>query len=508
VMPILLQCANSEARDTRDEAVQAFEKMNAYPIEALPGFISMLKEHGWEHSVASKALKAIGYEKILSLIAALRSGNPDLRNSIFETLGKAGYNSTDPVPLIANMLYADDPELRGAAVYSLGLLGPEASGGVPVLIRALWDTDPGTRWNAATALGKIGASASSALPALQEISKNDVSVDVRRAAVDAVNKITPVAIDPVPMLIEMVRGDDEGLRTWAVKALKDKGPDAKAAVPALIELLSIQYSPSISTLPDTSLCRDIAYTLAEIGPDAADAVPALSILLLDYDYSTVAAAIHALKAIGGDPVPHIISYLKGTDPHVAFLILQSTAGIGHWNEDPFPTFVEAMKGNDFGLRMGADAVLDGTYPDLSYAISVYKELLQKDDPIVRQLGVFMLGLHSPKPREVLPIVEGVLSDQNPFVRATAAITLGYMAPASKEAMPDLIKMLDDEKDNWAKAGAVYAIGMMGKAATDALPKLRELFAKEGPETASYEMMRQTIKRIETGRIRLYPELFD
>lgn len=501
VRPILIKAANGVDAAMRVEAVSAFTKMRIYPLEATPGFILALAGGRDLHEEASKALSGIGTDNLLSLIKMLRSDNPDVRRVVTDTLSGVGFDPSGITKLLVALPYSDDLEVRREAAYSLGLLGPEAAEGVPVLIKLLWDGDAGVRWNAATALGKIGAKASVAITALKEKAEKDASREVRQAAVAALGALEPVASDPMPALIDMLRGDDEGLRYWAVSQLNQMGSDAKKAVPALVELLNADI--------ETELRRDVAYALAQIGPDAADAVPALSIFLLDWDYSTVAAGINALKKIGGDPLPRITNYLKDTRQDLVLFIFQSGSAIGRFCDDAFPAFVDAMKGNDFGTRMGADAIHRGTYPDLTYAISVYKEMLENDDPVVRQHGVFLLGLHSSKPRELLPIIEGVLSDQDPFVRATAAVTLGYITPASNEAMPELIKMLDD-KDGWARGGAVYALGMMGKAATEVLPRLRTMLNEEpggdsqGPADFLHHNLMNAILRIETGFISYYP----
>jgi HEAT repeat protein len=227
------------------------------------------------------------------------------------------------------------------------------------------------------------------------------------------------------------------------------------------------------------------------------------------DYATAYAGGEALKAIGGDPVPHIAEHFRYADPEVTLLVLWSMGGISRRGADAFPVFVEKMEAYDFGIRMGADAVLDGSYPDMSYVISVLTEVLETDIPVARQYAIFVIGMLSPEPKEVVPIIIETLSDEDPFVRASAASVLGCMAPGTVDNIPQLIELLDDEH-GYVYASAAYALSFMGKAASEALPKLRELLEVEKEKSINqerkpiYYQIEDAIKRIELGRYRLYP----
>jgi HEAT repeat protein len=268
VIPILVEGANSEDDYLTSNAAHSFERMDVYPLEALPGFIMILGKQ--EGKVACKGLRRIGKETVLTFIMALRSEDSGIQSRLTEAFENANYKQADKINLLANLLYADDADICAQAAYSLGTLSPEAADTVPMLIRALWNNDPGVRWNAATALGKLGSKAAAALPALERAADLDDYVDVRKAVLDAIDKIGPFVQDPLPVLIEMLRGDDRQLRGWAVREAGEMGPDAKDTVPALIEILESDIS--------SQLARNIAYTLAAIGPDAKDAVPALSLM--------------------------------------------------------------------------------------------------------------------------------------------------------------------------------------------------------------------------------------
>src|SRR5262249_44039023 len=120
----------------------------------------------------------------------------------------------------------------------LGLIGRDAEGAVPALIDAL--NDWALRRDAAEALAKIGLPAVPAL--LQALANPDW--DVRRAAEQALRRIEPDWLeDPwaqasVPALIQALADKHVHVRRAAVETLGRIGPQARAAVPTLVQALA------------------------------------------------------------------------------------------------------------------------------------------------------------------------------------------------------------------------------------------------------------------------------
>jgi len=100
--------------------------------------------------------------------------------------------------------------------------------------------------------------------------------------------IGPEAKVAVPALIEALKDHDPAVRRNAAWALGDIGPEAKAAIPTLIELLKDH---------DQRVHRDAAAALGMIGPEAKVAIPALIELLKDHDQEIYRAAAEALGNI-------------------------------------------------------------------------------------------------------------------------------------------------------------------------------------------------------------------
>lgn len=268
-------------------------------------------------------------------------------------LGKLGPKAAPAAPAIADRLESDkDARVRLGAAGALGKIGPDAKAAVPALIGALKDEGFDVASWSATALGKIGPGARDAVPALTKMLGSYRSSHSYTAAV-ALGDIGPDAKAAVPELLRMVEKNfhhyapDACLALWRIEkhpqavpalirllktseyssevgsaacALGQLGPDAKAAVPQLVETLANKESlvasrtalalwqidkhekavPTlIRLLTDESTTEryHAAWRLQVIGPPAKEAVPALVKNLGDKADYVAPAAADALKAI-------------------------------------------------------------------------------------------------------------------------------------------------------------------------------------------------------------------
>jgi HEAT repeat protein len=93
----------------------------------------------------------------------------------------------------------------------------------------------------------------------------------------------------VPSLRKTLREHkDPNMRYWAAQSLGQFGPEAKAAVPDLIEAMKDK---------NKMVQMGAGYALAELGPAAADAVPALQEAAKSPEKEVRDAAEYALKQI-------------------------------------------------------------------------------------------------------------------------------------------------------------------------------------------------------------------
>jgi HEAT repeat protein len=134
--------------------------------------------------------KADAEPALVALIGAMRDEDGHVRCNAAEALAGIGANAFPAVPVLATSLSDANAEVRCAAAGALGKIGPKASGALPALIEALKDLDWMVRMSAIDALGEIGEGAEAAVPSLERQKANDPDDEVRRAATNALARIT------------------------------------------------------------------------------------------------------------------------------------------------------------------------------------------------------------------------------------------------------------------------------------------------------------------------------
>lgn len=126
---------------------------------------------------------------------------------------------------------------------------------------------------------------------------------------------------PVSVWIEMLKDKDPSRKYAALQALSEIGPEAKEAIPILIEtiretknrdkriLVACNHAlfgmgkeivPTMISLlkdDDSEMRRGSAWMLGNLGPDAKDAIPALTVALNDSSEAVRIKAAEALKKI-------------------------------------------------------------------------------------------------------------------------------------------------------------------------------------------------------------------
>src|SRR5439155_669582 len=114
-----------------------------------------------------------------------------------------------------------------------------------------------------TTLGTIGNAAKPAAAPLTNLAKDDDET-VRRQAIKALTAIRPGPQVMVPLVTRLIEDSDPAVKVRIMHAVSEAGP---AAVPGLIEGLSNERAAYWACL-----------ILREMGPEAKDAVPALTAL--------------------------------------------------------------------------------------------------------------------------------------------------------------------------------------------------------------------------------------
>lgn len=261
---------------------------------AVVGLLNSLKHS--DTTVRRQAARALGKSALETPVAlrqfgrALADKDSSVRLSAVQGLAALGEAA---LPLLIDALDHEDRHVRREAAGALGELGATAEPAVPALIRAIEDDDRKLAARAIRALGCIGPAAKPAMPRLIAILSGTHFVCTRQAAW-ALSQLGAAAVDP---LLQAIRTGDLYTRCEAIWALAQMGREARAAVPALINLLRThglsRIAKTVTPPPGDSMANtapvlirprhgtedafwtNLIVTLGEIGPEAREAAPIL-----------------------------------------------------------------------------------------------------------------------------------------------------------------------------------------------------------------------------------------
>jgi HEAT repeat protein len=306
----LIGALSDENIDVQGASILALSRFGGEP-GVVPALIDMFdREDSYLRYCVAISLGLIGpeaREAIPDLIECLNDEDSLVRSSAAESLGLIGHNTMRAVNALIKAIDDVDELVRRSAAYALGQVDCGSVEATEALISALDDDHNYVRRSAINALGSIRANASQAVPAIVE-ALDDSDADVRRAAVVSLGKFGADAASAVPKLkallyeernlyipvnyalfmigdrpdarlesmLEYLRSCNKNARYQVAFYIGEIGPQAKDAVPALIEMLNGE-----GALPNAA-----ALALGKIGPDAALALPKLREMADDYKVSS------------------------------------------------------------------------------------------------------------------------------------------------------------------------------------------------------------------------------
>jgi HEAT repeat protein len=219
--------------------------------------------------------------------------------------------------------------------------------------------------------------------------------------------------------------------------------------------------------------------LGMIGPPARSSVPTLIAALDCADFRD--PAVYALGAIGKDAapaVPHLLPFLDSDDESLRIGAFAALEAIGVRDEAVRARLRPSLTSGNLHERVRAAHLLvafgepvEQILPLLfKWALDPHGEGLPPGEPYLR--AALLTSIASLGAAAVSDLTVG-LQSPNPKMRQLAVEALGKIGPAARDSVPRLIELLDDP-DLWDTA--TEALGRIGPEAHAAVPKLLEALA--------------------------------
>lgn len=292
--------------DDRYNASIALGKMGPDAKAAVPTLTKALKDtEGRVRAAAARALGRVGAQarsSAASVVELLKDPDPAVRASAAGALHGIETESKDAVPALVSLLNDSDARVRMATITALTNFGQDAKTTVPYIIEALEDTDKNVRNSAQAALLIFNPKPEQIVPPLIEVLKSG-----SKPAQDSAEVLLAMIGEPaLPDLTKLLIQVDSALREKSLNALWLMGSNAHAAVSEIVKI--IEDEKAGFTLRSTAIS-----VIEKIGPDAEAAVPALLRILTSNEIYLRTRAAEALGSIGSSASSALPELMKASE---------------------------------------------------------------------------------------------------------------------------------------------------------------------------------------------------
>ncbi len=476
------QCRETATRSDarRSEAYEALRKMGT---NAVPYLIKMALTTG-EDSAVRKAFgeflddlpeswhqyRFVGREEIRQeAVSVIRNIKPPANmllarlpkvlgqtNSLqyraaISILSCAGEGREMLVPYFAKALQTSDPYTKRTAVQFLQQAGPKATAAVPDLILLLQTTDRTNylHMESAFTLGSIGSNASSALPLLRTAFEQETNWVFRCCLAAALCRIDAGETNALSYLIGNLseRADPNRLR-WPASRLRFIGPNAKSAIPALVEALTVtnlevwtgilDSLKEIGASPDLFMSKLTAKLKSEdeksrfvaaarilaIAPADTEAQWVMTELVRSHSEYEHTAIVH-LAATGTNAhlaIPAILETLNGSNVLSWVQVPKALVRIGVPKELFLPKLKEKLKSSDDLIRLKISEEILAISPGDRDALQTLVDCIKRQSKYTRY-ALDVLGEAGPATQETIAVVREQLKSKERGVRWSAAHAL-------------------------------------------------------------------------------------
>ncbi len=391
-----------------------------------------------------------------------------------------------PLSVAIEQLRSSDPTAVVQAADAISRHGSQAASAVPTLVEALERNPPPARIALLRALGAIGSKAIAAAPAvIRRLDDRDLVHDqpVWQVAAETLGKMGP---EVIPTLLPLLDPQHPQRYLGACAALQQLGPQARPALPKLLELAT--YDP-----PD---CQPALHVLRTLGTEAKEALPILLRQLDSQDFHTQYLACRVLGAMGehGQPATDKLCELLANG--AASVRRNAAAALGQIGPSIGSKGIEALRAAVADplepVREQALIALGRLGPAARAALPTLKEAVTTNRLAAKARAAGALYRIDPSEGALVMAVllHELQSLNSPW---DAAEELAFVAPREKR-VDDVAALLDNQNEE-TRAMAATALGGMGRAAEPFLSRLERLAQAPDQTNEVREAAQEAITKI-------------
>ena len=421
VVPMLVELLDDQNRGVRAKAALTLAEIGPQAKAAVPALLETLKRDPDSFiAVSLRRLDPDADTVVPTLVEMLRNENPEVRIAAANVLAEFGPQAKAAAPALSNMRNDKDERVRAYTAVALWKIDQQVPA-VSVLTEQLKVNDLQMCRFAARMLSEIGPQAEKAVPALiqvmrkrsepkdemEKMRQQRLLNNVRPIAAEALAKIGPAA---VPLLIDALSDEDQGVRRFVAGALATIGPDAKAALPQLTKLLESE-NPNLRT--------EAACAVWRIAKQKEPTVSVLIDVVKQGKYDSNVYAARALGEIGADAeaaIPVLIEIVKGSGKFehgggVQSFATDALGKIGLQPETVVPVLIEALNHpGDSDVRYAATLSLERFGPRAKAAVPALVDALKDKSPVVRNCAAKALKKIDPERARREPAAAEAIQD--------------------------------------------------------------------------------------------------
>ena len=345
-----------------------------------------------------------------------------LATGVFWRPSKPRADISRPVQALAIKVAAGDPN----AVAALRSFGSEA---VPPLLRLLSAKDGFLR----TATWVIAPRVPRRIRKYLLARIGPLEAGGRRAAAArALGVLGPNARSAVPALLDRLHDREPYIAMEAATALSRIG---EGSIPGLIKALSQK---------DSVVRRAAAYALGELGASAEQAIPSLIERLEDVDPQVRSSSAYSLARIGYPAVVVMSNIIDKADADAREAAVKEFIRFYHSLHSMVTPLVKMAHAEKPASRRQAIEALGALRAADDVAVGAMLGALRDPAPEVRLAALKALGLIPWRVSAAVHDLPNCLSDTSPEIRVQAAKLLGSIGPGARSALPDLKRCLRDD----------------------------------------------------------------